>query len=56
LPLKGIIQLLRFQKVAERELPKIHQPVLVFQGRLDETVAENAGKVIFNAVSSTVKE
>lgn len=56
LPLKGIIQLLRFQKAAERELPKIHQPVLVFQGRLDETVAENAGDVIFDAVASTVKE
>lgn len=56
LPLKGIIQLLRFQKATERELSKIYQPVLVFQGRLDGTVAENAGKVIFAAVSSTVKE
>lgn len=56
LPLKGIIQLLRFQKATLPELKKITQPILVFQGRLDETVAEEAGDVIFDAVASTVKE
>jgi carboxylesterase len=55
-PLKGVIQLLRFQKATLPELAKITQPILIFQGRLDGTVAENAGDVIFDAVSSTVKE
>jgi carboxylesterase len=55
-PLKGVIQLLRFQQAAVPLLPKITQPVLIFQGRLDRTTAPQAGEIIMNAVSSEVKE
>lgn len=56
LPLKGVMQLLRFQAATLPLLPKIHQPVLVFQARLDTTVAPQAGQVILNGISSPVKE
>lgn len=55
LPLKGVIQLLQFQKAVLPLLPRIHQPVLVLQGRFDETVAPQAGQVILQGVSSPVK-
>ncbi|PWH18176.1 MAG: hypothetical protein DDG60_00710 [Anaerolineae bacterium] len=56
LPLKGIIQLLQFQKATLPLLPRIHQPVLIFQGRLDETVAPETGQVILQSITSPVKE
>ncbi len=56
LPLKGVTQLLRFQAATLPLLPKIHQPVQIFQGRLDKTVAANAGEIILNGISSTIKE
>jgi len=37
-PLKGTIQLLRLQKKIWPLLPKIHQPILIVQGRLDQRV------------------
>lgn len=56
LPLKGVIQLLQFQAATLPLLPQIHQPVQIFQGRLDQTVAVEAGDIILNGVSSKVKE
>jgi carboxylesterase len=56
LPLKGIIQLLKFQSAVRANLPQITQPVLVFQGRKDLTVHPSAGDVILQGVSSSVKE
>lgn len=56
LPLKGVIQLLQFQNVLRPRLSQIHQPVLLFQGRKDLTVAPSAGDVILQGVSSRVKE
>ena len=56
LPLKGAIQLLRFQKATLPLLPKVTQPVLIFQGRKDMTVAPEAGEMILSGVSSAVKE
>ncbi len=56
LPLKGAIQLLRFQKVTLPQLSKIKQPVLIFQGRKDTTVAPEAGEMIMSGISSQVKE
>jgi carboxylesterase len=55
-PLKGAIQLLHFQAATLPLLPKIHQPVQIFQARLDRTVAAAAGDIILNGVSSQVKE
>ena len=56
LPLKGIIRFLRFQSATVKQLSDIHQPVLIFQGRKDVTVAPEAGEVIMDGVSSKVKE
>lgn len=55
-PLKGTLQLLHFQRAVLKRLKRIHQPVLVMQGRLDTTVHTNAGKIILNGVSSPIKE
>jgi carboxylesterase len=55
-PLKGAIQVLRFQRATLSRLQHIHQPVLVFQGRHDTTVAPEAGEIIFNGISSEIKE
>jgi carboxylesterase len=55
LPLKGIIQLMRFQSAVRGRLSHIDQPVLVFQGRKDTTVAPEAGEIIFEGISSEIK-
>lgn len=55
-PLKGVIQLLRFGEDVRRRLPRIRQPILVVQGRLDTTVAPEAGDIIMQGVGSTIKE
>jgi carboxylesterase len=56
LPLKGIIQLLRFQEAVRNRLSLIGQPVIVFQGRKDLTVAPDAGDIILRGVRSAIKE
>ena len=56
LPIKGIIQFLRFQSATLKRLSEIRQPVLIFQGRLDLTVTPDAGKIIMDGVSSEIKE
>jgi esterase/lipase len=44
------------QKEVRARLPRIHQPVLVVQGRLDDTIAPDSGRIICDAVSSTMTE
>ena len=56
IPLKGGVQLLKFQKHMLPRLPQIHQPMLIVQGRLDDTVDPNVPETIYNGVSSTLKE
>jgi len=55
-PLKGTLQLLRLQKALRPRLPAIRQPLLLVQGRLDPTVTTDAPQIIYNEVSSSVKE
>jgi len=55
-PLKGAVQLKHLQKVIPPLLPKIHQPILILQGRLDPTVHPQSPQTIFDQVSSSVKE
>lgn len=55
-PLKGTIELLRLQRVVRSELAAIDQPLLVMQGRLDETVHPTAPQTIYDSVRSPVKE
>lgn len=56
LPLKGAVQLFKMQKATRDVLPQINQPILVFQGRKDRSVAPEAGKIILDGVSSKVKQ
>ncbi len=55
-PLKGAIQLLKFQEVVKKRLADIHQPILIVQGRLDTTVHPTAPQTIYDTVKSNVKE
>jgi carboxylesterase len=55
-PLKGVIQLLRLQKATSPRLHKIQTPILIVQGRLDETVHPQVPQMIANAVESNLVE
>ncbi len=55
-PLKGAIQLLRLQKEIVHRLPDIYQPVLIIQGKLDETVHPSVPGIIEKKIGSKVKE
>jgi carboxylesterase len=55
-PLKGAVQLRRLQKVIYPILPQIRQPILILQGRLDPTVNPESSQIIYDQVSSSVKE
>ncbi len=56
LPLHGALELLRFQAATRSRLANITQPLLIFQGRLDVTVAADAGQIIFDGVKSSIQE
>jgi carboxylesterase len=55
-PLKGAVQLLHLQRQVRNLLPRIHQPILILQGRLDQTVHPRAPQIIVDEVASQVKE
>ncbi len=54
-PTKGVLQLLKLQKEVEGILPQISQPILIFQGRLDTTIAPESGDLILRKIASTQK-
>lgn len=56
LPLKGALQLFRLQKEILDRLPDIHQPILVVQGCLDDTVHPSVSDLISRSVRSSLKE
>ncbi len=55
-PLKGASQLIKLQKAVIPLLQKIHQPILILQGRLDPTVHPQAPQLILDQVGSEVKQ
>lgn len=55
-PLRGAVELLRLQREVRRRLPQVHQPLLIVQGKLDETVDASAPEIITRGVRSAVKE
>jgi carboxylesterase len=55
-PLKGTIQLLHLQKQIAGILDKIYQPILIAQGRLDQTVHPGVPQMIARGVRSPVRE
>lgn len=55
-PLQGAVQLLNLQREVRGRLANIRQPVLLMQGRLDNTVDARAPQEIYGTVASPVKE
>jgi carboxylesterase len=55
-PLKGVVQLLHFQKKVRPLLPTITQPVLIIQGKLDTTVHPGVPDIIYSQIGSKIKE
>jgi carboxylesterase len=54
-PVKGSVALLKLQKFARKQLPKITQPLLVFTGAEDHTIHPNSAKIILDNVQSEAK-
>lgn len=55
-PVKGLRELLRLQQALRPMLPRISQPILIVQGRLDGTVHADVPQEIYDRVNSTDKE
>lgn len=55
-PLRAVVQLNKLQRETRRRLPRIQQPILVIQGRLDQTIDPRSGQVILNEIASRDKE
>jgi carboxylesterase len=53
-PLRAGVQLLHMQREVIHRLPRIRQPILVVQGRLDTTIHPKSGEIICRGVSSAV--
>lgn len=49
-------QVLYFQHKIRRSLADIKQPVIIFQGKLDQSIQPHGAQVVFNQISSTDKE
>lgn len=55
-PTKGAYQLLKLQQIATSKLSSISQPVLIFQGKLDKTIARDSTHIVYNHIHSSQKE
>lgn len=55
-PLRGVIELIRLGRETRRRLSQVTQPVLVVQGRGDETIDPASGEIIGQGVASVVME
>ncbi len=55
-PLRGAIELRRLQGIVRPMLKQIRQPILIVQGRLDQTVSAIVPEWVRDSVRSTVRE
>jgi carboxylesterase len=55
-PLKASVELLKLQKHAQKQLPKITQPTLVFTGEQDQTISEDSADIILNNINASYKK
>jgi carboxylesterase len=55
-PLKAAVQLMQLQTEVRKRLPRIEQPVLTVQGRLDQAVDHSGAEIIQREVRSSLKE
>ena len=54
-PLHALNEMMKLQSVVGARLPRISQPILIMQGRLDNSVAAEAPQMIYEGVSSEDK-
>lgn len=54
-PIKGMIEMLRLQKVVKKELRQITQPTIIFTGAKDTTIAPDSGELIMEQIASKQK-
>ncbi len=55
-PIPALVQMHKLQQKVQKRLSSIHQPLLIIQGRLDETIDLRSGEIIMQGVSSQEKE
>ncbi len=55
LPLWGAAEVYLLQRWVDRALPRIHQPMLIFQGRRDAFLDPRAAEIVYDRVASTDK-
>ncbi len=55
-PLRAVVQLGKLQQEVRRRLPRIQQPILVIQGRLDQAIDPRSGQVLLAEIASRDKE
>jgi carboxylesterase len=55
-PLRAATQFTRLQKVVRRRLASVHQPLLIIQGRLDQTIDPESAELLYQQAGSAVKE
>jgi len=55
-PLRAAVQLNALQREVRRRLPRIQQPILVVQGRLDEAIDPHSGQALLDEIGSRDKE
>ncbi|MBI5303240.1 MAG: alpha/beta fold hydrolase [Chloroflexi bacterium] len=55
-PLRAVVQLGKLQRATRKRLAKIHQPVFIAQGRLDQAIDPRSGQIILDEISSPQKE
>lgn len=55
-PVPALVQLGNLQKQVRQRLPHIHQPILIVQGRRDQSIDLQSGEIILREIGSTQKE
>lgn len=55
-PLAAAGQLWKLRSEVTHLLPKIQQPAIIFQGRLDQTVDSNGAKMVYDKIGSSRKQ
>lgn len=55
-PVPALVQMSHLQTQVEQRLPKIRQPILIIQGRLDKSIDLQSGEMILRQVGSIDKE
>lgn len=55
-PLNAADELYKLQKLVKRELNKIHQPTIIFQGAYDQSIDADNGDFIYRNIRSKIKK